>query len=44
MGNRIKAPPDKNPLNYEIIIQSYYICFILMVIFKDILIKELIQN
>jgi hypothetical protein len=32
-----KSPPDKKPHNYEIIIQSYYICFILMVILKDIL-------
>ena len=31
-----KSPPDKNPPNNEIIIQSYYICFILMVILKDI--------
>ena len=31
-----KSPPDKKPPNNEIIIQSYYICFILMVILKDI--------
>jgi hypothetical protein len=49
IGNRTKAPPDKSPfdktpltkkkLNNEIIIESYYICFILMVILKDILKK-----
>jgi hypothetical protein len=32
-----KSPPDKKPPNIEIIIQSYYICFILRVILKDIL-------
>ena len=32
-----KSPPDKKPPNNEIIIQSYYICFILVVIIKDIL-------
>jgi hypothetical protein len=34
---RTKAHPDKKPPNIEIIIQAYYICFILMVILKDIL-------
>jgi hypothetical protein len=32
-----QKPPDKKPPNNEIIIESYYICFILMVILKDIL-------
>ena len=34
-----KSPPDKKPPppNIETIIQSYYICFILRVILKDIL-------
>jgi hypothetical protein len=29
--------PDKKPSNNELIIQTYNICFILMVILKDIL-------
>ena len=41
-GEQDKGPSDKKPPNIEIIIQSYYICFILMVILKDI--KELIQK
>jgi hypothetical protein len=36
-GTGQRPPPDKNPPNIEIIIQAYYIYFILMVILKDIL-------
>jgi hypothetical protein len=35
-GEQDKGPSDKKPPNIEIIIQSYYICFILIVILKDI--------
>ena len=31
-----KSPPDKKPPNNEIIIQSYYICFISKDILKNI--------
>ena len=33
----IYGEQDKSPPNIEIIMQSYYICFILIVILKDIL-------
>ena len=36
-GEQDKSPQTKSPPDIEIIIQSYYICFILMVILKDIL-------
>ena len=32
-----KSPPRQKPPNNEIIIQSYYICFEMVVILKDIL-------
>jgi hypothetical protein len=37
MWEQDKSPPDKNPPNIEIILQAYYISFILMGILKDIL-------
>ena len=43
MREQDKSPPDKMPPNIEIIIQAYYICFILMGILKDIL-RELVQT
>ena len=36
-GEQDISPRTKSPPNIEIIIQSYYICFILIVILKDIL-------